>query len=246
MEDFKGDAEQVKFMDEDLCILVDDNDVAHGHASKRVCHLNTTIREGKALHRAFSVFLFNSKGELLLQQRSGTKITFPLRWTNTCCSHPLYTDEEREEKDNLGVKRAALRKMEHELGIPLDTISLDEIHHLTRIRYQALSDGLWGEHEVDHIMFIQKDDVPIKLNENEIAAVEYVTAERLKEMFTEQTDGKLVITPWFQMICEKFLFDWWAQLDTIIKNKGLGPEMSAKIHPLSMDDAKPAEAAATA
>jgi isopentenyl-diphosphate delta-isomerase len=56
-------------------------------------------------------------GELLLQQRSAEKITFPLRWTNTCCSHPLYKADEMEEKDALGVRRAAQRKLQHELGI---------------------------------------------------------------------------------------------------------------------------------
>jgi isopentenyl-diphosphate delta-isomerase type 1 len=56
-------------------------------------HLNTRINEG-LLHRAFSVFLFNSEGKLLLQKRSDKKITFPDCWTNTCCSHPLYKADE--------------------------------------------------------------------------------------------------------------------------------------------------------
>lgn len=55
------------------------------------------------LHRAFSVFLFNSEGKLLLQQRSATKITFPLYWTNTCCSHPLSFPEELEEENQMGM-----------------------------------------------------------------------------------------------------------------------------------------------
>ena len=54
------------------------------------------------LHRAFSVFLFNSEGKLLLQKRSDTKITFPGYWTNTCCSHPLSTEEELPEEGQLG------------------------------------------------------------------------------------------------------------------------------------------------
>lgn len=56
------------------------------------------------LHRAFSVFLFNSEGKLLLQKRSDTKITFPGYWTNTCCSHPLYNDDELPEEGQLGMK----------------------------------------------------------------------------------------------------------------------------------------------
>jgi len=70
-------------------ILVDENDQQIGTASKKDSHLMVNIRAGKALHRAFSVFLFNSQGELLLQQRADEKITFPGFWTNTCCSHPL-------------------------------------------------------------------------------------------------------------------------------------------------------------
>jgi len=54
------------------------------------------------LHRAFSVFLFNTKGELLMQQRASEKITFPDYWTNTCCSHPLYIDSEVVEENQLG------------------------------------------------------------------------------------------------------------------------------------------------
>jgi isopentenyl-diphosphate delta-isomerase len=61
----------------------------------------TNINKGM-LHRAFSVFLFNSKGELLLQQRASEKITFPDYWTNTCCSHPLYTPDELPEENNIG------------------------------------------------------------------------------------------------------------------------------------------------
>jgi isopentenyl-diphosphate Delta-isomerase len=63
----------------------------------------TNIRKGM-LHRAFSVFIFNSKGELLLQQRASEKITFPDYWTNTCCSHPLYTPDELPEEGQAGMK----------------------------------------------------------------------------------------------------------------------------------------------
>ena len=79
----------------------------------------TNIDKG-LLHRAFSVFLFNSKNELLLQQRATEKITFPDMWTNTCCSHPLGIPGEggAELAEAVeGVKRAAQRKLDHELGI---------------------------------------------------------------------------------------------------------------------------------
>ena len=101
------------------------------------------------LHRAFSAFVFRpSDGKLLLQQRASEKITFPDMWTNTCCSHPLDDfEEEKIEKDQLGVKIAASRKLEHELGIPRQQTPIDEFQYLTRIHYLAPSDGPWGEHE---------------------------------------------------------------------------------------------------
>jgi isopentenyl-diphosphate delta-isomerase len=101
------------------------------------------------LHRAFSAFVFRpSDGKLLLQQRASEKITFPDMWTNTCCSHPL-DDFEREkvEADQLGVKVAASRKLEHELGIPQSQTPINQFQYLTRIHYLAPSSGLWGEHE---------------------------------------------------------------------------------------------------
>ncbi len=130
---FQGhDPLQIKMMDEE-CILLDTDDKVIGHDSKKNCmpflshslllsfstslyllfsslylyllslgHLNENIKKG-LLHRAFSVFLFNNEGKLLLQQRSADKITFPLTWTNTCCSHPLYFPEELDEKDEIGI-----------------------------------------------------------------------------------------------------------------------------------------------
>ncbi|CAJ0917070.1 7181_t:CDS:2 [Entrophospora sp. SA101] len=90
------DEEQIRLMEE-MCILVDENDKKIGSDTKKNCHLMKNIKEG-LLHRAFSVFLFNSEDKLLLQQRSSDKITFPNNWTNTCCSHPLNTKLELEEE----------------------------------------------------------------------------------------------------------------------------------------------------
>jgi isopentenyl-diphosphate delta-isomerase len=109
----------------------------------------TNINKG-LLHRAFSVFLFNDKNELLLQQRASEKITFPDMWTNTCCSHPLHVSNETGSNlpdAILGVKHAAQRKLDHELGIKKEQVPLEKFHFLTRIHYKAPSDGKWGEHE---------------------------------------------------------------------------------------------------
>lgn len=109
----------------------------------------TNIDQG-LLHRAFSVFLFDHDNKLLLQQRATEKITFPDMWTNTCCSHPLGIPGETGTtltESIAGVKRAAQRKLDHELGIKAEQVPIEEFKFLTRIHYKAPSDGKWGEHE---------------------------------------------------------------------------------------------------
>ncbi|KAI8390937.1 isopentenyl pyrophosphate isomerase [Radiomyces spectabilis] len=207
------DEEQVRLMEE-MCIVIDENDKRIGADSKKTCHLMENIHGG-LLHRAFSVFLFDSKNRLLLQQRASEKITFPDMWTNTCCSHPLNTASELVEEDQLGARTAAQRKLEHELGIKPEQVPLDQFKFLTRIHYCAPSDGLWGEHEIDYIFFI-KADVDLEVNPNEVRDVTYVTPEGLKEMFN---DPNIPMTPWFKLICNSFLFKWWANIDNIEKEK---------------------------
>jgi len=205
------DEEQIRLMDE-VCIVLDENDLPIGTASKKLCHLMTNIDKG-LLHRAFSVFLFNDKNELLLQQRASEKITFPDMWTNTCCSHPLHVANETGstlEDAVRGVKNAAQRKLDHELGIKKEQVPFEDFHFLTRIHYKAPSDGKWGEHEIDYILFI-KANVDLDPSENEVQATQYVSADRLKQMFEDPT---LKFTPWFKLICNSLLFDWWKSLDS--------------------------------
>eukprot|EP00128_Syssomonas_multiformis_P005536 Colp12_sorted_trinity150504_noHs@21558 len=206
------DAEQVRLMEE-MCIVTDDNDNAIGADTKKNCHLMSNIDKG-LLHRAFSVFLFNTKGELLLQQRADEKITFPSCFTNTCCSHPLHFAAELETKNQLGVKRAAQRKLFQELGIPPEQVPLEDFKFLTRIHYKAGSDSLWGEHEIDYILFIQKD-VTVNPNPNEVKSVRYVTADQLKEFLETAEEKKVPITPWFALIVKKFLYKWWNNLENV-------------------------------
>ncbi|KHJ35714.1 putative isopentenyl-diphosphate delta-isomerase [Erysiphe necator] len=204
------DAEQIRLMDE-ICIVLDENDKPIGNLSKKICHLMVNIDKG-LLHRAFSVFLFNSKNELLLQKRAAEKITFPNMWTNTCCSHPLGIPGEggvELSQAIAGVKNAAQRKLAHELGIKASQVPITSFKFLTRIHYKAASDGEWGEHEIDYILFI-KSDVNTEPNTNEVQELKYVTAKDLKKMFK---DPKLKFTPWFKLICETLLFEWWDHLD---------------------------------
>ncbi|KAI8908551.1 NUDIX hydrolase domain-like protein [Gorgonomyces haynaldii] len=200
------DPEQVRLMQEE-CILVSDKDEIIGSASKKECHLMTNIEKGM-LHRAFSCFIFTD-GKLLLQQRSWEKITFPGYFTNTCCSHPLVGEEGLD-----GCKRAVVRKLEHELGIK--TVKEEELQFLTKIHYLAPSDGLWGEHEIDYI-FIYQGNVNVIPNTNEICSYKYVTMDELKDMFALAAKGEIKMTPWFQLIVENYLYQWWEQLDALDK-----------------------------
>ena len=138
----------------EMCIRVDTEDNPIEPISKKESkqvhiymfiggHLMSNIMAGKALHRAFSVFVFDDNNRLLLQQRSLDKITFPGHWTNTCCSHPLWN--ENEINGVPGVIHAAIRKLEQELGI--SNVDAGDFQFITRILYKAPSDGIWGEHE---------------------------------------------------------------------------------------------------
>jgi isopentenyl-diphosphate delta-isomerase len=210
-DDLAGyDEEQIRLMDE-MCIVLDEDDKPIGSASKKICHLMENINKG-LLHRAFSCFLFDSQNRLLLQQRATEKITFPDLWTNTCCSHPLGIPGETGatlDAAVAGVKRAAVRKLDHELGIKAAQIPIEKFDYLTRIHYMAPSDGKWGEHEIDYIVFI-KADVDLDINPNEVRDSKYVTADELKAMFE---DPQYKFTPWFKLICQSMLFEWWSHLD---------------------------------
>lgn len=208
------DQEQIRLMEE-ACICVDWDDRPYAAGSKKTLHLMDNIRQG-LLHRAFSVFMFNTKGELLLQQRASEKITFPDLWTNTCCSHPLAVSSEMgrtvSESVNLdvavaGVKHAAIRKLDHELGIAEKYVPVDNFDFITRIHYMAPSSGHWGEHEVDYILFVHADP-EVNASPNEVRDWRWVSKDELQQMFRDESTH---FTPWFKLICENFLFKWWGQ-----------------------------------
>lgn len=203
----KIDPIQRKLLAEE-CIVLDENDGVLGHDTKKNCHLvqpNGDI----LLHRAFSVFLFNTKGELLLQKRSKVKVTFPSMYTNTCCSHPLFCNEEMVENEALGVKVAAQRRLYEELGIVKDDIPLEAFQYLTRIHYKAKSDSIWGEHEIDYIFVIERD-VTIRPNPNEVDDVRYVSLQELHDL---KKRDDVHLTPWFKLILESGKLPlWWKNL----------------------------------
>ncbi|KAJ1035882.1 hypothetical protein NDA13_000540 [Ustilago tritici] len=205
------DEEQIRLMEE-RCMVLDNDDKYIRDGSKKECHLMTNINKG-LLHRAFSVFLFDpTSGKLLLQRRAPEKITFPNMWTNTCCSHPLAIKGELEEAEQIGVRRAAQRKLDHELGIPAEQVPLDQFQYLTRIHYLAPNgdkDNIWGEHEIDYILFITAN-VMLEPNVNEVCDTKWVSPEELKVLMTELDPASF--TPWFKLIVHKFLFPWWSEL----------------------------------
>jgi farnesyl-diphosphate farnesyltransferase len=212
-----ADEDQIRMMAEE-CILVDFDDNVLGHLNKKDCHLNPK-HDAKALppcHRAFSVFLFNKAGELLLQKRSSDKITFPDYWANSCCSHPLYCESElRPGKE--GVVNAARRKLQQELGIPPEQVPADCFTFVTKMHYGARMDETWGEHEVDYILIAQpKEDVTVKPNANEVGEYRYFSKESLKRFVRKAANGESadLISPWFGLIESHFLHKWWDALST--------------------------------
>ena len=196
------DSTQASMMAEAV-LQVDENDVIIGPISKADSHF-----KAGALHRAFSVLLFNSDGKLLLQQRAHDKITFPSVWANSCCSHPLASQDEMEETDARGVKRAAIRKLDQELGISPTSLNIDDFHFVTKMRYSARMNAEWIEREIDHILLI-KADVELNPNDNEVSAVKWVDSDELDAMLVAD-DPENIIAPWFRCIAARIMTpDWW-------------------------------------
>eukprot|EP00658_Telonema_sp_P-2_P009385 TRINITY_DN13517_c0_g1_i1.p1 TRINITY_DN13517_c0_g1~~TRINITY_DN13517_c0_g1_i1.p1 ORF type:complete len:307 (+),score=93.91 TRINITY_DN13517_c0_g1_i1:201-1121(+) len=226
MAEWDGNMTQEQFMLRDQCILLDGQDTVVGCDNKYETHIFCPERPRGKLHRAFSVFLFDSDNKLLLQQRAASKITFPNVWTNTCCSHPLtgISPTEVDGPEDLrsasvpGVKRAAVRKLLHELGIEPEQVPVDKFKFLTRMHYWAVdavthgADSIWGEHEIDYILLI-KAEVDLRPNPEEVSDTCYVSREECIAMLA---DDSLLWSPWCRVIAEKMLLPdggWWDELE---------------------------------
>ncbi|KAK6635112.1 hypothetical protein RUM44_000361 [Polyplax serrata] len=197
------------------CIIVDERDKVLGSASKLDCH--RIHSDGSLiLHRAFSLFIFNSKGEMLVQQRSPNKVTFPHYIANACCSHPLYEiEEERDENDAVGVKFAAQRRIKIELGIPKEQTEIDDFHYITRILYKSSDNNKWGEHELDYILFLIKD-VDIMPNPEEVSFVQFIPQKDFDDFIANL---QYPVSPWLKLCAKHFLHKWWSNLDNLNKIK---------------------------
>lgn len=164
---------------EEFVVLVNSQDEVLGLMEKQQAHINGL------LHRAFSVFLFNSKGEMLLQKRASEKYHSPLKWTNAVCSHPRIEETYLE---------GAKRRVKEELGID---VGLSEKFDFI---YKAdVGNGLW-EHELDHV-FVGTFEEEFHLNKDEVDEVRYISLEDLDKEMSENPGN---FTEWFKIILEEY------------------------------------------
>lgn len=166
-------------MNEEYVILVNEKDEPLGYMEKIEAH------QKAVLHRAFSIFIFNDRNELLLQQRAANKYHSPLLWTNTCCSH------QRKGETNL---EAGRRRLEEEMGF---TCPLQEVFSFI---YKAPFDNGLTEHELDHVMIGTYNEPPI-INTTEVAAYQWMTLEDVKSNINLHPE---IYTEWFKIIFNEF------------------------------------------
>ncbi|SDI00516.1 isopentenyl-diphosphate Delta-isomerase [Winogradskyella thalassocola] len=166
-------------MIEEQVILVDENDNKIGLMPKLEAH------EKALLHRAFSVFIFNDKNELMLQRRAMHKYHTPGLWTNTCCSH------QRDGESNL---EAGRRRLQEEMGFVTD------LEEKTSFIYKAPFDNGLTEHEYDHVMVGYFNDDP-NINPDEVESWKWMSLEAVKADIAENPQ---LYTAWFKIIFEKF------------------------------------------
>ena len=166
-------------MVEELVILVDKNDTQIGLMPKMEAH------EKGILHRAFSVFILNDNGDLMLQQRALHKYHSPGLWTNTCCSH------QRDGESNI---HAGKRRLQEEMGFVTD------LKHATSFIYKAPFDNGLIEHELDHIMLGNYCGTPV-INKDEVAAWKWMAVDEVKTDIIAHPDQ---YTVWFKIIFDKF------------------------------------------
>jgi isopentenyl-diphosphate delta-isomerase len=166
-------------MEEEKVILVNENDEQIGLMPKLEAH------EKAILHRAFSVFIFNDKNELLLQQRASSKYHSPRLWTNTCCSH------QRDGEHNI---EAGKRRLKEEMGF------VTELKESISFIYKAPFNNGLTEHEYDHILLGTYNYEPI-INNEEVASYKWMLLDDIKADIVLHPE---IYTEWFKIIFEKF------------------------------------------
>lgn len=166
-------------MIEEKVVLVNEKDEKIGLMPKMEAH------EKALLHRAFSVFVFNDKNELMLQQRALHKYHTPGLWTNTCCSH------QRDGESNID---AGKRRLQEEMGFTTD------LKETISFIYKAPFDNGLTEHEFDHILVGKYNEEP-NINPDEVAAWKWMTLEDVKK---DIKNNPAIYTEWFKIIFDKF------------------------------------------
>lgn len=190
------------------CILVDENDNSLGPIAKVDAH--RVIDGTVPLHRALTVLVFNKNGDLLLQERSRNKITYPNVFSNSCCSHPLF-DVDGPAADPEVVRVAAQRRLHFELGIPLEEIPLHELKYVTRLYFRHWSHETWGEHEISYHYVLRKD-VTLNPNPDEVESIRFISRTNYRN---EMASLPRPLSPWFELFFEKCYQQWWRDLEKI-------------------------------
>ena len=165
---------------EEFVVLVNEQDEVQGLMEKQEAHV------AGLLHRAFSVFVFNEKNELLLQQRAEEKYHSPSLWTNACCSHP---------RENESYLEAAHRRLVEELGFDCE---LTEKFYFV---YKAQLGEQLFEHELDRV-FVGNYDGEIHFNSEEVQAVKWV---EMNDLITDMKLNPENYTAWFKIIFDQYL-----------------------------------------
>jgi isopentenyl-diphosphate delta-isomerase len=161
-------------------ILVDSNDNQIGTEEKMKAH------EDAKLHRAFSIFVFNDKNEMLLQRRALSKYHSGGLWTNTCCSHP---------RPGETIDQAAHRRLKEELGFDC------EMKETASFIYEAKLDHGLTEHELDHVVIGRYEGQKIVPNKEEVEEVRWETTESVKDDIKANPSR---YTEWFKIAFQKF------------------------------------------
>jgi len=174
LAEFPDNTRVVSFDDEPL-VLVDAQDRELGFLDKAAAHRGRGI-----LHRAFSLFVFDENGRLLLQQRAPGKRLWPGYWSNTCCSHPRRGES---------IESAIHRRLREELGLEA------ALEFLYKFEYQAQYDDTGAEHELCWVYAGRSSAAP-RVNRNEIAALRYLSAAQID---AEIASAPETFTPWFKL-----------------------------------------------
>ena len=183
----KIDDSQVKFL-KDKLILVNNKDDKIGSINKLDAH--KISKNNLFPHRAFSILLFDRNNRLLLQQRSQQKFTFPLLWTNTCCSHPLVGEK---------MTNSLQKRLNFELGIKAKR---NIFHLIDKIIYKAPSNKIFEEFELDYLYLAKIMDKKfisdnIKYNKDEVNNIKFIY---LDELIEDIKNNPNKYTPWFKII----------------------------------------------